>query len=185
MLESQNFKSLISNLLGITQLTATTIKSCGRHWGYRETASNRCFGYNADAIVKTADSLFNAVSLKNQNSPHCATTEEHIRTTLLNVQMETLWEDVHALPGILHIHCVKKDLPGKIKISQVKNDECSIIHPLKYFSNENAIPVQQKVVKHFAIAQYVIPKFFLSLTATPSITTNGTKWSKTLEVAKP
>ena len=50
--------------------------------------------------------------------------------------METLWEDIYALPGALHIHWVKEDQPGKIKTSQFKNYECSIIHPLKHFSNE-------------------------------------------------
>ena len=74
--------------------------------------------------------------------------------------METLLEDNHALPGILYIHHVKKNQPGKIKTSRFKNDESSIINPLKHhFLNENATPVQEKVVKKFAIGHYVSVKY--------------------------
>ena len=102
--------------------------------------------------------MFNAVSRKTKI--HLAVmTEEYIRTTPSNLQMETMWEDVHALPGTLHIHCVKEYLSEKIKTSQFKNDECSIAHLLKHFSNENATPIQEKVIKHFAIGQYIIVKY--------------------------
>lgn len=89
--------------------------------------------------------------------------------------METLWDDVRALPGTLHIQYVKKDLLGKIKTSQCKNDECSIIHLLKHFSNENATLVQENLVKEFAICHYVIIKcghFLLSWRGAPSFTRN-------------
>ena len=156
MVKSYYLISLISNLLGITQLPVTE-RDCGWHWGCIETASNRCVGYNADTIIKNSDSLFDAVSHKSKIHL-VAITEKYLRVTFLDLQMEMFWEDVHALPERLHIHCVKEGLPGKIKTSQFKNDECSIIHLLKHFSNVNAIPVQENLVKEFAIGQYVIVK---------------------------
>ena len=89
-------------------------------------------------IIKNSDSLFNAVNYKTKI--HLAVmTEEYIRTTLLNQQIETLLEDVHTLPGTLHIHRVKKDLQGKIITGQCKNDECSIIYPWKHFSKCHSV----------------------------------------------
>ena len=63
------------------------------------------------------------------------------------------------MPGTVHIHCVKEDLQRKVKTIQFKSVEYSIIQPLKQFSNEIATPVQEKVVKKFAISQYVIVKY--------------------------
>ena len=97
-------------------------------------------------IIKNSDSLLNAVNHKTKI--HLAVmTEEYIRTTLLNQQIETLLEDVHTLPGTLHIHRVKEDLQGKIITGQCKSDECSIIYPWKHFSSETAIQFQKNVAR--------------------------------------
>ena len=77
-------------------------------------------------------------------------TKKYIRTNFLIVP---------ALPGTVHIHCVKEDLQRKMKTIQFKSVEYSIIQPLKQFSNEIATPVQEKVVEKFAISQYVIVKY--------------------------
>ena len=76
--------------------------------------------------------------------------KEYIRTNFLIVP---------ALPGTVRIHCVKEDLQRKMKTIQFKSVEYSIIQPLKQISNEIATPVQEKVVKKFAISQYVIVKY--------------------------
>lgn len=84
--------------------------------GTVDRPSYRWFSFNANAIIKNSDSLFNAASHKTKI--HLTViTEEYTRATLFNAQMQALVKDVHALTLALHIHCIK------FNKKRYKNDE--------------------------------------------------------------
>ena len=65
------------------------------------------------AIIKDAVSMFNAVNEKT-NSHLAVMTQEYIESTLRDLGMHILWQDIKALPGTIYIHCVEQTDEGKV-----------------------------------------------------------------------
>ena len=81
------------------------------------------------AIVKDAVSMFNAVNKKTKS--HLAVmTQEYIESTFRDLGMHILWQDINALPGMMHIHCVEQTDEGKVSNHMFYSDRSYTIHPL-------------------------------------------------------
>ena len=82
------------------------------------------------AIVKDAVSMFNAVNEKTKL--HLAVmTQEYIESTLQDLGMHILWQDINALHGTIHIHRVDLTDKGRVSTRMFYSDWSCTIHPLK------------------------------------------------------
>ena len=86
------------------------------------------------AIIKDAVSMFNAVNEK------AKLTQEHIESTLWDLGMHILWQDINALPGTIHIQQVEQTDEGKVSTHMFYSDWCRTIHLL----NSVELPVIDK-----------------------------------------
>ena len=74
--------------------------------------------------------MFNAV--KEKTKLHLAVmTQEYIEFTPQDLGMYILWQDINALPGMMHIHCVEQTDKGKVSTRMFYSDQSCPIHPLK------------------------------------------------------
>ena len=75
-------------------------------------------------IVKDVVSLFKAVNEKTK-SHLAAMTQEYEESTLWDLSIHMLWQDINTLPGTMHIHCVEQTDKGNVSTT------CStVINPL-------------------------------------------------------
>ena len=73
------------------------------------------------AIFKDTVSMFNAVSKKIKL--HLAVmTQEYIESTLRDLGMHILWQDISALPGAMHIHQVEQTDERKVSTCMLHSD---------------------------------------------------------------
>ena len=73
------------------------------------------------AIFKDTVSMFNAVSKKIKL--HLAVmTQEYIESTLRDLGMHVLWQDISALPGAMHIHQVEQADERKVSTCMLHSD---------------------------------------------------------------
>ena len=73
--------------------------------------------------------MFNAVNKKTKS--HLAImTQEYIESTLQDLGMHILWQDINVLHGTMHIHCVEQTDNGKVSTCMFYSDQSCTIHPL-------------------------------------------------------
>ena len=73
--------------------------------------------------------MFNAVNKKTKL--HLAImTQKYIESTLWDLGMHILWQDIIALSGTMHIHCVEQTDKGKVSTQMCYSDRSRNIHPL-------------------------------------------------------
>ena len=56
--------------------------------------------------------------------------QEYIESSLQDLGMHILWQDISALPGTLHIHCIEQADERKVSIRMFYSDQSRTIHLL-------------------------------------------------------
>ena len=107
------------------------------------------------AIVKDSISMFNAVNEKTK-SHFAVMTQKYIESTLRDLGMHILWQDINALPGTMHIHRVEQTNEGKVSTRMFYSDQSCTIHPLN--SVELAV-VDKHQDTNVNIGDFVIVKY--------------------------
>ena len=106
-------------------------------------------------ILKDAVSMFNAVNEKTKL--HLAVmTQEYIESTLWDLGMHILWQDISALPGTMHIHQVEQIGKGKVFTCTFYSDWSCTIHSLN--SAELAV-INKHQDTNVNIGDFVIVKY--------------------------
>ena len=83
-------------------------------------------------------------------------TQEYIESTLWDVGMHILWQDINALRGTMHIYCVEQTDEGKVFSCMFYSDWSCTIHPLN--SVELAV-VDKHQDTNVNIGDFIIVKY--------------------------
>ena len=107
------------------------------------------------AILKDPVSMFNAVNEKTKLYL-AVMTQEYIESTLWDLGMHILWQDISALPGTMHIHQVEQIDKGKVSTCMFYSDWSCTIHSLN--SVELAV-IDKHQDTNVNIGDFVIVKY--------------------------
>ena len=83
-------------------------------------------------------------------------TQEYKESTLWDVGMHILWQDISTLPGMMHIHHVEQTDKGKVFTCMFNNDRSCTIHPL---NSVELVVVDKHQDTNINIKDFVIVKY--------------------------